>query len=60
VHSDLDPGETVAGVPAIHIRKWRRAAVIFGRLPEMLRDLRRLKLVMGNMGKEQGRREDEW
>jgi UDP-3-O-[3-hydroxymyristoyl] glucosamine N-acyltransferase len=35
VTNSLDPGATVAGYPAIDGREWRKASVIFRRLPEL-------------------------
>lgn len=43
VLQDLPAGITVAGIPAIPIAAWRRAQAAWGRLPEMLRRLRRLE-----------------
>jgi len=43
VLQDLPAGSTVAGIPAVAISKWRRAQAAFGRLPELLRRLRRLE-----------------
>jgi UDP-3-O-[3-hydroxymyristoyl] glucosamine N-acyltransferase len=43
VHSNLKAGSVVGGAPAIEIKKWGRAAASFARLPEMLKDIRRLK-----------------
>lgn len=43
VLSDVAPGESVAGIPAIPLASWRRAAAAFARLPDMLSRLRRLE-----------------
>ena len=39
VTNSLDPGAMVAGYPAIDSREWRRASVLFKRLPELKRRL---------------------
>src|SRR5690606_24555955 len=39
VTNSLDPGAMVAGYPAIDSREWRRASVLFRRLPELKRRL---------------------
>ena len=43
VTHDLPAGSFVIGHPAVDARIWKRAAVAFGRLPEILRRLRRLE-----------------
>lgn len=40
IPSDVPPGTTVSGYPAIENRKWLRSAAVFQRLPDLLRDLR--------------------
>jgi UDP-3-O-[3-hydroxymyristoyl] glucosamine N-acyltransferase len=40
IPSDVAPGATVSGYPAIDNRTWLRSAAIFRRLPEILRELR--------------------
>jgi len=39
VTNSLEPGERVAGYPAIDNQTWRRASVIFKHLPELKRRL---------------------
>jgi UDP-3-O-[3-hydroxymyristoyl] glucosamine N-acyltransferase len=41
IPSDVPPGATVSGYPAIDNRKWLRAVAVFNRLPDLLRDLRK-------------------
>ncbi len=43
VHNDLEKGAIVCGYPAIPLRRFRRAAAAFGKLPDMHRTLQRLK-----------------
>lgn len=43
VTNSLEPGATVAGYPAIDSREWRKAAVIFRRLPELKRRIEELE-----------------
>jgi UDP-3-O-[3-hydroxymyristoyl] glucosamine N-acyltransferase len=43
VTNSLEPGAMVAGYPAIDSRDWRRASVIFKRLPELKRRLEELE-----------------
>ena len=40
IPSDVAPGATVSGYPAIDNRTWLRSVAIFHRLPEILRELR--------------------
>jgi UDP-3-O-[3-hydroxymyristoyl] glucosamine N-acyltransferase len=43
VTNSLDPGALVAGYPAIDNREWRKASVIFRRLPELKRRIEELE-----------------
>ncbi|MFQ5670406.1 MAG: UDP-3-O-(3-hydroxymyristoyl)glucosamine N-acyltransferase [Acidobacteriota bacterium] len=43
VTKDVPAGRTVAGIPAVEIGRWRRAAAVLTRLPEVLRRLRALE-----------------
>ncbi|OFW16085.1 MAG: UDP-3-O-(3-hydroxymyristoyl)glucosamine N-acyltransferase [Acidobacteria bacterium RIFCSPLOWO2_12_FULL_67_14] len=43
VTNSLTPGAMVAGYPAIDSREWRKASVIFGRLPELKRRIEALE-----------------
>jgi UDP-3-O-[3-hydroxymyristoyl] glucosamine N-acyltransferase len=43
VTNSLDPGAFVAGYPAIENREWRKASVLFRRLPEMKRRIEQLE-----------------
>lgn len=43
VTHSLDPGSNVAGYPAIDSREWRKASVVFRRLPELKKRLEALE-----------------
>jgi UDP-3-O-[3-hydroxymyristoyl] glucosamine N-acyltransferase len=43
VTNSLDPREMVAGYPAIDAREWRKASVLFRRLPELKRRIEELE-----------------
>ncbi len=43
VTNSLDPGAMVAGYPAIDTHEWRRASVLFKRLPELKRRIEELE-----------------
>jgi UDP-3-O-[3-hydroxymyristoyl] glucosamine N-acyltransferase len=43
VHNNQKPGTKVGGSPALPIKKYLKAAIQYGKLPEMGRDLRKLK-----------------
>ncbi len=43
VTNSLDPGQMVAGYPAIDARDWRKASVLFRRLPELKRRVEELE-----------------
>ena len=40
IPSDVPPGMTVSGYPAIDNRKWLRSSAIFQRLPDLIRELK--------------------
>ena len=43
VTNSLEPGAMVAGYPALDARQWRRASVVFKRLPELKRRIEQLE-----------------
>lgn len=43
VYDDVPAGETVTGIPAIPHARWKRLAASLGRLPDLLRRVRRLE-----------------
>ena len=43
VHGDHPAGSRLAGIPAIEARTWFKAASAFGKLPDLVRDMRRLR-----------------
>lgn len=43
VHNNQKKGAVVGGIPAIDVRKWGRAAAAYNRLPDMVKELRRLR-----------------
>ncbi|MCI5147972.1 MAG: UDP-3-O-(3-hydroxymyristoyl)glucosamine N-acyltransferase, partial [Candidatus Electrothrix sp. MAN1_4] len=43
VHNNQKKGAVVGGVPAIDVKKWGRASVAFARLPDMIREVKRLR-----------------
>jgi UDP-3-O-[3-hydroxymyristoyl] glucosamine N-acyltransferase len=59
VISDVDPGVTVAGMPAIDVAHWRRAAAALLRLPELLKRVRRLELARDEMARDEMARSPE-
>ena len=46
VTNSLDPGVMVAGYPAIDSREWRKASVLFRRLPELKRRIEELEALV--------------
>lgn len=49
VHGDQKPDSKLAGTPAIPAKQWFKSAALFGRLPELFRDMRRLKKQMATL-----------
>lgn len=43
VHNNQPKGAVVGGMPAIPIRQWGKAVAVFAKLPDLHRDVRRLK-----------------
>lgn len=43
VHGDQPPGSMLAGAPAIDAKRYFRAVAVFGKIPDMVRDIRKLK-----------------
>jgi len=43
VHGDVSPGSVIAGNPQLDIRVWRRVVGALGKLPELLRRVRRIE-----------------
>jgi UDP-3-O-[3-hydroxymyristoyl] glucosamine N-acyltransferase len=50
VTNSLDPGSMVAGYPAIDSREWRKASVVFRRLPELKRRIEALEARLAALG----------
>ena len=57
VHGDKPAGSMLAGTPAIPAKTWFKAASVFGRIPEIVRDIRRMKKEL-NLLKEQLKAKD--
>jgi UDP-3-O-[3-hydroxymyristoyl] glucosamine N-acyltransferase len=49
VTNSLEPGASVAGYPAIDSREWRKASVIFRRLPELKKRLEELEAKLAEL-----------
>jgi UDP-3-O-[3-hydroxymyristoyl] glucosamine N-acyltransferase len=47
IHNDLDDDVVVGGIPAVHIRQWRRYSAVITRLPEVIRRMRALERQVG-------------
>lgn len=43
VHNDQPDGAVIGGIPAFEVKSWGRSSAAFSRLPEMVRELRRLR-----------------
>ena len=54
VTNSLDPGAMVAGYPAIDSREWRKASVIFRRLPELKKRIEELEARLAELAPHRG------
>lgn len=52
VHTDLAAGSTVGGAPAMPIKQWGKATAVFGRLPEMRKEIRSLRKELETLRKQ--------
>jgi UDP-3-O-[3-hydroxymyristoyl] glucosamine N-acyltransferase len=57
VHGDKPAGSMLAGTPAIPAKTWFKAASLFGKIPEIVGDMRRMKKEL-NLLKEQQKDKD--
>jgi UDP-3-O-[3-hydroxymyristoyl] glucosamine N-acyltransferase len=51
VHSNLKEGSVVGGVPAFDVKKWGKASAVFTRLPDMYKEIRRLRKEIDRLNK---------
>jgi UDP-3-O-[3-hydroxymyristoyl] glucosamine N-acyltransferase len=54
VHGDQPAGSVLAGIPAIPAKKWFKAAILFGKLPEIIKDLKKLKKEVAQLTRKDG------
>jgi len=54
VHGDQPPGSKLSGVPAIDARQWFKSAALFSKLPEIVRDMRRIKKELARLSENTG------
>jgi len=52
VHNDQPAGVVLGGAPAIDVKIWARASAVFHRLPEMVREIRRLRKELNKLKDE--------
>ena len=52
VHNNQPKGVVVSGIPAIPIKRWVKAATIFGKLPDMYKEIRNLKKQLVELKKD--------
>ncbi len=55
VHGDHPPDSQLAGTPAIPAKQWFKAASAFGKLPEIVRDIRQLKKQLARLQENEHR-----
>ncbi|MEJ2475828.1 MAG: UDP-3-O-(3-hydroxymyristoyl)glucosamine N-acyltransferase, partial [Desulfobacterales bacterium] len=52
LHGDHPPGSRLAGIPAIDGTRWFKAVTAFSRLPELRRDVRKIKKDLARLDKQ--------
>ena len=51
VHANLKEGSIVGGAPAFDVKKWGKSTAVFARLPEMHKEIRRLRKEIDSLNK---------
>jgi len=59
VHSSLEPGAIVAGIPAIPHKTWLRTSAAYAKLPEMVREIRELRRQIAELSRARIPGEDD-
>lgn len=59
VHNNQPKGAIIGGVPAIDVKTWGRAAAVYRRLPEMLKEIRKLRREVDRLAAGQKKGEEE-
>jgi len=59
VHNNQPRGAVVGGIPAIDVKTWGRAAAVYRRLPEMLKEIRKLRREVDHLTAGQKKKEEE-
>ncbi|PID75551.1 MAG: UDP-3-O-(3-hydroxymyristoyl)glucosamine N-acyltransferase [Deltaproteobacteria bacterium] len=49
VHTNLEEGAAVGGIPAIPVRQWARCSAVFAKLPEIYKQLKRLDAAVNSL-----------
>ena len=52
VHGDQPAGSMLAGTPAIPAKQWFKAVTLFGKLPDLARDIRRIKKELNSLSEK--------
>ena len=52
VHNNQPKGVVLSGIPAIPIQRWIKAATVFGKLPDMHKEIRKLKKQLAELKKD--------
>nr|WP_275888464.1 UDP-3-O-(3-hydroxymyristoyl)glucosamine N-acyltransferase [Desulfobulbus alkaliphilus] len=59
IHNNQPQGAKVGGAPAFEIKQWGKATAVYSRLPEMARELRRLRKEVERLSELLARTEDQ-
>lgn len=57
INSNVKPGSVVAGFPAISYKEWLQAATAFSRIPQLLKDVRRLRRQVSELAGDEKNKE---
>jgi len=59
VHGDQPAGSRLAGIPAVNAKLWLKSAALFSKLPELVKDVRKIKKELARLSKQDNSKSEE-